>query len=69
MHDPIRLANEPTSVGRSRQSIFKFVYRTKLVNECRLITVKWCKNLLLDKTRLAEAMVFLEKTGLQIFHH
>ncbi|KAE8719603.1 putative GDSL-like Lipase/Acylhydrolase superfamily protein [Hibiscus syriacus] len=59
MHDPIGTPacfpsrdhrmqpDEPTSVGRSGQSVFKSVYRTKLAGECRLITVTWCRNLLL----------------------
>ncbi|KAB2090793.1 hypothetical protein ES319_A03G145900v1 [Gossypium barbadense] len=50
LSDHQRLADEPTNVSRSGQSIFKFVYRTKLVSECRLITITWYKNLLLDKT-------------------
>lgn len=35
------------AVARSRQSVFMSVYRTKLVGQCRLITVTWCKNPLL----------------------
>ncbi|KAL1179434.1 hypothetical protein V6Z11_A03G159300 [Gossypium hirsutum] len=46
LSDHQRLADEPTNVSRSGQSIFKFVYRTKLVSECRLITITWYKNLL-----------------------
>ncbi|KAE8688338.1 putative GDSL-like Lipase/Acylhydrolase superfamily protein [Hibiscus syriacus] len=55
MHDPIGIPaffsssdhpDEPTSVGRSGQSVFRSVYRTKLAGESRLITVKWCRNLL-----------------------
>lgn len=34
-------------VTRSGQSVFMSVYRTKIADECRLITVTWCKNLLL----------------------
>ncbi|KAK8363351.1 hypothetical protein V6Z12_A03G156800 [Gossypium hirsutum] len=45
LSDHQRLADEPTNVSRSGQSIFKFVYRTKLVSECRLITITWYKNL------------------------
>ncbi|KAG4208463.1 hypothetical protein ERO13_A03G133605v2 [Gossypium hirsutum] len=52
LSDHQRLADEPTNVSRSGQSIFKFVYRTKLVSECRLITITWYKNLLLDKTHM-----------------
>ncbi|XP_039068826.1 uncharacterized protein LOC120215134 [Hibiscus syriacus] len=59
MHDPIgipscfsfsdhqRLPDEPINVGRSGQSVFESVYRTKLAGECRLIAVTWCRNLLL----------------------
>ncbi|XVF85067.1 hypothetical protein PTKIN_Ptkin17bG0088600 [Pterospermum kingtungense] len=39
--------DEPASVGRSGQSVFMSVYRTKLAGQCRLITVTWCRNLLL----------------------
>ncbi|XP_021292971.1 uncharacterized protein LOC110423149 [Herrania umbratica] len=42
-----RQADEPASVGRSGQSVFMSVYRTKLAGQCRLITVTWCRNLLL----------------------
>lgn len=57
MHDSIaipacfssgeRQADDPATVARSGQSVFMSVYRTKLAGECRLITVTWCKNLLL----------------------
>lgn len=36
-----------TTVTRSGQSVFMSVYRTKLAGQCRLITITWCKNLLL----------------------
>ncbi|XVE85176.1 hypothetical protein DITRI_Ditri17bG0070500 [Diplodiscus trichospermus] len=42
-----RQADEPASVGRSGQSVFISVYRTKLAGQCRLITVTWCRNLLI----------------------
>ncbi|XWS22666.1 hypothetical protein CRYUN_Cryun29cG0055600 [Craigia yunnanensis] len=42
-----RQADEPASVGRSGQSVFMSVYRTKLAGQCRLITVTWYRNLLL----------------------
>ncbi|KAL4278802.1 hypothetical protein GQ457_03G008470 [Hibiscus cannabinus] len=45
--DHQRQPDEPTSVGRSGQSVIKSVYRTKLAGECRLIMVTWCRNLLL----------------------
>lgn len=35
------------AVTRSGQSVFMSVYRTKVADECRLITITWCKNLLL----------------------
>lgn len=57
MQDPIgipacfssgeRLSDDPAAVTRSGQSVFMSVYRTKLADQCRLITVTWCKNLLL----------------------
>lgn len=31
----------------SGQNVFESVYRTKIADQCRLITVTWCKNLLL----------------------
>ncbi|XWS69093.1 hypothetical protein CRYUN_Cryun04dG0149700 [Craigia yunnanensis] len=42
-----RQVDEPASVGRSRQSVFMSVYRTKLAGQYRLIAVTWCRNLLL----------------------
>ncbi|WCJ38557.1 hypothetical protein M5689_019613 [Euphorbia peplus] len=36
-----------TIITRSGQSVFMSIYRTKLAGQCRLITVKWCKNVLL----------------------
>ncbi|KAJ0094257.1 hypothetical protein Patl1_16031 [Pistacia atlantica] len=57
MHDSIgipacfssseRQADDTATVTRSGQSVFMSVYRTKLAGECRLVTVTWCKNLLL----------------------
>ncbi|XP_023538496.1 uncharacterized protein LOC111799255 [Cucurbita pepo subsp. pepo] len=57
MHDSIgipacfsfgeRPSNDPASVIRPGQSVFMSVYQTKIVGQCRLITVTWCKNLLL----------------------
>ncbi|KAK2636590.1 hypothetical protein Ddye_031382 [Dipteronia dyeriana] len=35
------------TLTRSGQNVFMSVYRTKLAGQCRLITVTWCKNLLL----------------------
>lgn len=39
--------DDPAAVTRSGQSVFMSVYRTKFADQCRLITVTWCKNLLL----------------------
>ncbi|PSS07730.1 Odorant receptor 13a like [Actinidia chinensis var. chinensis] len=39
--------HDPALVTRSGQSVFMSVYRTKIVNQSRSITVTWCKNLLL----------------------
>lgn len=39
--------HEPSTVIRSGQSAFMSVYRTKIAGQCRLITINWCKNLLL----------------------
>ncbi|XP_055959803.1 uncharacterized protein LOC126657296 [Mercurialis annua] len=44
----MQITNEPSStITRSGQSVFMSVYRTILANQCRLITITWCKNLLL----------------------
>ncbi|KAI4336231.1 hypothetical protein L6164_014781 [Bauhinia variegata] len=40
-------ADDPGAVTRSGQSVFVSVYRTKIADQCRLITITWCKNLLL----------------------
>ncbi|KAM7250322.1 hypothetical protein ACFE04_022205 [Oxalis oulophora] len=37
----------PATFTRSGQNVFMSVYRTKLAGYCRLITITWCKNLLL----------------------
>ncbi|EOY22268.1 Uncharacterized protein TCM_014486 [Theobroma cacao] len=57
MQDPIGIpacfssgekpSDDPAAVTRSGQSVFMSVYRTKIADQCRLITVTWCKNLLL----------------------
>lgn len=57
MQDPIgipacfssgeKLSDDPAAVTRSGQSVFMSVFRTKMADHCRLITVTWCKNLLL----------------------
>ncbi|XVF08825.1 hypothetical protein REPUB_Repub07fG0036900 [Reevesia pubescens] len=57
MQDPIGIpacfslgekpSDDPAAVTRSGQSVFMSVFRTKIADQCRLITVTWCKNLLL----------------------
>ncbi|KAJ7945807.1 DUF868 domain-containing protein [Quillaja saponaria] len=42
-----KLIDDPGAVTRSGQSVFMSVYRTKIADQCRLITISWCKNLLL----------------------
>ncbi|KAL6952203.1 hypothetical protein U1Q18_012324 [Sarracenia purpurea var. burkii] len=39
--------DEPATVTRSGQSVFISVYLTKIADHRRLITITWCKNLLL----------------------
>lgn len=39
--------DDSAGVTRSGQSVFMSVYRTKIADQCRLITITWCKNLLL----------------------
>lgn len=40
-------ADDPTAVTRSGQSVFMSVFRTKIADQCRLVTITWYKNLLL----------------------
>ncbi|XP_022755864.1 uncharacterized protein LOC111303718 [Durio zibethinus] len=40
-------SDDPTAVTRSGQSVFMSVFRTKIADHCRLITVTWYKNVLL----------------------
>ncbi|KAK8537656.1 hypothetical protein V6N13_096533 [Hibiscus sabdariffa] len=40
-------SDDLTAITRSGQSVFMSVYRTKIAHQCRLVTVTWCKNLLL----------------------
>ncbi|GAV65141.1 DUF868 domain-containing protein [Cephalotus follicularis] len=57
MQDPIgipacftfseKLSDDPGAVTRSGQSVFISVYRTKIADQCRSITITWCKNLML----------------------
>ncbi|XP_037493212.1 uncharacterized protein LOC105640296 [Jatropha curcas] len=42
-----KLTDDPATITRSGQSVFMSVYRTKIADQCRLITITWCKNLLL----------------------
>lgn len=42
-----KVSDDSGTVTRSGQNVFVSVYRTKLAEQCRLITVTWCKNLLL----------------------
>ncbi|KAJ6748517.1 PHOSPHATASE 2C putative-RELATED [Salix purpurea] len=42
-----KVTDDPATVTRSGQSVFMSVYRTKIADQCRLITITWCKNLLL----------------------
>lgn len=44
-----KLTDNPAAITSSGQSIFISVYRTKFSDQCRLITVTWCKNLLLHE--------------------
>ncbi|KAF7838272.1 phosphatase 2C 14 [Senna tora] len=39
-----KLIDDPKAVTRSGQSVYMSVYRTKLADQCRLITITWCKN-------------------------
>lgn len=53
MQDPIGIpacfssGDDPAVVTRSGQSVFMSVYRTKIADQCRLVTITWCKNALL----------------------
>ncbi|KAI3454418.1 hypothetical protein Pfo_011081 [Paulownia fortunei] len=42
-----KVSDDPAAITRSGQNVFMSVYRTKIADQCRLITVTWCKNLLL----------------------
>ncbi|KAK7350656.1 hypothetical protein VNO77_09509 [Canavalia gladiata] len=39
--------DDHTAVTRSGQSVHVSVYRTKIADHCRFITITWCKNLML----------------------
>ncbi|KAI3991722.1 hypothetical protein MKX01_038120 [Papaver californicum] len=42
-----KVIGDAATITRSGQSVFMSVYQTKVAGQCRLITVSWCKNLLL----------------------
>ncbi|KAL8457977.1 hypothetical protein ACS0TY_035736 [Phlomoides rotata] len=42
-----KASDDPAAITRSGQNVFMSIFRTKIREECRLITVTWCKNLLL----------------------
>ncbi|XP_071733353.1 uncharacterized protein [Rutidosis leptorrhynchoides] len=44
---PACFSAEDSSVTKSSQSVFMSVYMTKIGDQCSLITVTWCKNLML----------------------
>ncbi|XP_052489236.1 uncharacterized protein LOC105786760 isoform X1 [Gossypium raimondii] len=49
MQEPVGIpACYPTTITRSGQSVFMSVFRTKIADQCHLITITWCKNLLLN---------------------
>lgn len=39
--------DDSAGVTKSGQSVFMSVYRTKIADQCRMITITWCKNYLL----------------------
>ncbi|KAI3512876.1 hypothetical protein L1887_20198 [Cichorium endivia] len=56
MQDPIGIpacfsagdkSDDSATVTKTGQSVFMSVYKTTIADQCRLITVTWCKNLLL----------------------
>ncbi|KAL3824891.1 hypothetical protein ACJIZ3_020920 [Penstemon smallii] len=42
-----KLSDDPSTITRSGQNVLMSIYRTKIADEFRLITITWCKNLLL----------------------
>ncbi|CAI9102865.1 OLC1v1001219C1 [Oldenlandia corymbosa var. corymbosa] len=42
-----KMMDDSAGVTKSGQSVFMSVYRTKIADQCRLITITWCKNMLL----------------------
>ncbi|XAR67967.1 hypothetical protein NMG60_11002929 [Bertholletia excelsa] len=45
--------DDTTAVTKSGQSVFMSVYRTKLADQSRLITITWCKNLVLHSLSIS----------------
>nr|XP_043639585.1 uncharacterized protein LOC122610681 [Erigeron canadensis] len=45
--------DDSTAVTRAGQSVFMSVYKTKVADECWLITITWCKNMLLHGLSVA----------------
>lgn len=43
----LKSSDDHTTVTRSGQSVHMSVYRTKIADQCRLITITWCKNMIL----------------------
>ncbi|VVA25880.1 PREDICTED: DUF868 [Prunus dulcis] len=42
-----KMSDDASAVTRSGHSVYMSVYRAKIADQCRLITITWCKNLLL----------------------
>ncbi|XP_028791844.1 uncharacterized protein LOC114747661 [Neltuma alba] len=42
-----KFTDDPGAVTRSGQRVYMSLYRTKMADQCRLITVTWCKNSML----------------------
>lgn len=63
MQDPIGIpaffssgenpTHDTAPITRSGQSVFMSVYQTKLADQCRLVTITWCRNLLLHGLSLS----------------
>ncbi|KAK7353978.1 hypothetical protein VNO80_19434 [Phaseolus coccineus] len=49
----LKSSDDHTTVTRSGQSVHMSVYRTKIADHCRLITITWCKNLMLHGLSVA----------------
>ncbi|XP_077229368.1 uncharacterized protein LOC143862242 [Tasmannia lanceolata] len=46
-------ADDTSAAAKSGQSVVMSVFRTKIAGQCRLITVTWCKNLLVHGLSIA----------------